>query len=107
MYAVIYRGFVKAGCEQRYLECWRLIADYFVSFRGALGSSLHKGEDNEYIAYSRWPDRETRENSWKAEPQETDLPEALQTAIQELKNCIDFSKPYSETSMDVIDIVHK
>ncbi len=82
--------------RQLYLKSWGQIADYFVNSCGALGSSLHKTEDNEYIAYSRWPDWETRENSWEADPQETDLPETIQTAIQKLKNCIDFSKPYSK-----------
>jgi NTP pyrophosphatase (non-canonical NTP hydrolase) len=101
MFAVIYRGFVYPEREQEYLVLWRQVAQYFIAHAGALGSCLHKTEQGEYVAYSRWPDQATRDASWgvgrKVHRAE------IETAAEQLKACIDRSKPYDEICMEVVD----
>lgn len=101
MFAVIYRGFVFPEREKEYKQLWHTIASYFVKNRGALESRLHKTDAGEYIAYSRWPDRKTRDLSWG--DASTQMPAQIVTAIQHLKECLDYSKSYDEICMDVVD----
>ena len=67
MFAVIYRGYLKSECDDKYKKAWRTVASYFVEYRGALGSCLHKTIDGMWVAYSRWPDKATRDASWPGE----------------------------------------
>jgi hypothetical protein len=64
MFAIIYRSYVLPGYESQYKDNWYTIANYFVKYRGAIGSCLHQAEDGMYLAYSRWPDKKTRDASW-------------------------------------------
>jgi hypothetical protein len=105
MFAVIYRGFIKQGTEDEYKNLWRKVATYFIQHRGALGSCLHKTQEGEWIAYSRWPDKQTRDSSWPREgenPSKTLSPE-IQEVILKLKECIDNDQPFQEICMDVVD----
>ena len=100
MFAVIYRGSVYPELEQEYLYLWGQIAEYFMTHRSAIGSCLHKTDKGEYIAYSRWPDKQTRDASWGAEADVNEPEIAL--AIERFKKCIDKSKPFDEMHMDVL-----
>jgi heme-degrading monooxygenase HmoA len=104
MLAVIYKSSVYPEREKEFQQVWRKVANYFVTHCGALGSHLHKTENGEWIAYSRWPNKETRDTFWIAE---TGLSKEIRTAIQTLKSCIDLTKPHEEICMNVIDSVHK
>jgi hypothetical protein len=101
MFAVLYRGYIYPEREQEYQDMWKIVASYFVAHRGARGSVLHRTDAGEYIAYSRWPDRLTRDASWgdKAEAMDADV----LNAIERLKACIDRDKPYNEICMDVCE----
>lgn len=106
MIAVIYRGFIFPELEDEYQRLWKQIVNHFVTHCGAVGSSLHKTVQNEYIAYSRWPNYQTRDAAW-GEAQHLTHPPAIEKAIQQLKKCIDLSKPYDEICMDVVeDFLH-
>ena len=104
MFAVIYKGSILPGKEEEDKKLWHQVATYFKEHRGALGSCLHKAEDGEWVAYSRWPDKQTRDASW---PGEESLPNGLnseiQSAIQQLKECIDPNKPFQEICMTIMD----
>jgi len=104
MFAVIYRAFIKSGLELEYQEAWRQVASYFVKYRGALGSCLHKTTEGMWVAYSRWPDKETRDASWPGEnaPDEI-LPVEIKKAIVTIQNCIDQTQKLSEICMEVVD----
>ncbi len=103
-FAVIYQGFIKEGCEADYKTYWNTIAQYFIASRGALGSCLHKVEDGSWLAYSRWPDKETRDQSWPGEDEPSqNLPDEIVDAIKELKACIDPEKPFTETCMQLVE----
>ncbi len=103
MFAVIYRGYLKPEREADYQSAWRQVASYFVERRGALGSTLHRAEDGMWVAYSRWPDRATRDASWPGEnaPSE-ELPDEIRNAILVLKDCIDPERKLPDICMDVV-----
>jgi len=88
MFAVIYQGYLKPGREDEYQEAWSKVAKYFIEYRGAIGSCLHKTSDGLWVAYSRWPDKKTRDNSWPGEnaPSE-ELPLEIRNAVLTIKDC--------------------
>lgn len=104
MFAVIYRCYIHSNAEAHFQKLWRQVATYFIDHRGALGSALHKTADGDWVAYSRWPDQTTRDASWpKDEVISKDLPLEIRTAIADLKNCIDKTRPFQEICMEVVD----
>lgn len=106
MFAAIYQGYVKPGRESEYQQLWSRIACYFVEQRGAIGSTLHQAEDGRWVAYSRWPDKETRDASWPgdAEPSKA-LPPDICQAIVSIKDCFDATRPLPEICMTIVDEV--
>lgn len=98
MFAVIYKCSIYPEHEAEYRQAWRCIANYFVTHCGALGSCLHKTEQGEWIAYSRWPDQKTRDAAWITG---TELPADIKTAIKTLKDCM--IQPHEEICMTVVD----
>lgn len=102
MFAVIYRGFIYPGREEEYKKTWKIIADYFVKHCGAIGSTLHKTSEGEYIAYSRWPDRQARDASWRNNANEK-IARDIQEAILQLRDCMDCTRPHDEICMDVVE----
>lgn len=103
MFAVIYRAYLKSGREEDYKLAWQQVASYFVEKRGAIGSCLHKTEEGIWVAYSRWPDKATRDASWPGEHAPSDeLPEEIRKAILVLKDCIDQERKLPDICMDVV-----
>lgn len=106
MFAVIYLSYLKPGREGDFQQAWNQIANYFVAKRGALGSCLHKTEDGKWIAYSRWPDKATRDASWPGENAPSDeLPVEIRQAIVLVKDCIDQDRKIPDICMDIIHSV--
>lgn len=106
MFAVIYRFKLKPHQEATFKECWNTIAAYFIEKRGALGSCLHKGANGLWVAYSRWPDKATRDASWPGEniPNE-ELPEHIFNSIlmmQKIKHDNADLEQYEELYLDVV-----
>jgi len=103
-FAVIYRGYIKEGMEDAYKKYWRQIASFFISYRGAIGSCLHKTEDGMWLAYSRWPNKEMRDNSWPEDAFVNEsFPEAVKSAILGLKNCLDTDRSLPDITMTVVE----
>lgn len=104
MFAIIYQGYAKPNREKEYQQLWHKIATYFVQNRGALGSCLHKTGEGLWLAYSRWPDKKTRDASWPGEdaPSE-ELPDDIRQAVIRIKDCIDQEQKLPEINMEVID----
>ena len=102
MHAVIYRGFVYPEKEQEYIEAWQKIALYFIKHRGAIGSALHKTDQGEYIAYSRWPSKEVRDLSWQPSGNSNIFPE-INEMIETLIICVDKNQPYEEINMNIVE----
>jgi len=104
-FAVLYRGYLRPGKEAEYIECWKIISSYFVAERGAIGSTLHKTEEGMWVAYSRWPDRKTRDSSWPKDGEDanSELPEKIRDAIIEIKSCLDPERPLPEIAMEIVE----
>lgn len=104
MLAVIYQGYTKPGRENEYQEAWNKVARYFIEYRGAIGSCLHQTPEKLWVVYSRWPDKETRDNSWPGEsaPSE-ELPPEIRQAILIIKDCLDPDRKIPDLCMEVID----
>lgn len=106
MFAVLYQFSLTQDQEKTFIDCWELITDYFITNCGALGSCLHKGKDGLWVAYSRWPDRSTRDASWSSEGSPSkDFPMNIQEAIvamQKLKNENNGLKQYEEICLEVV-----
>lgn len=104
MFAVIYQLYLKPGREADYQAAWHAVAIYFKTHRGALGSCLHRTADGRWIAYSRWPDKKTRDASWPGEndPSEA-LPLEIQNAILVLKDCADQERKVPEICLEVVE----
>ncbi len=104
MFAVIYQGYIKSGREFEYQEAWGKVARYFIEQRGALGSCLHRTSDGLWVAYSRWPDKKTRDNSWPGEnAPSTELPLEIRNAVLIIKDCLDPDRKIQDLCMEVVE----
>ena len=103
MFAVIYRGYIHPGHENEYKKLWKQVATYFIKNRGAIGSRLHKTTEGEYLAYSMWPDKKTRDASWGEHADINSLPKEIIEVTEKLKLCIDKNRPYDEICMNVVE----
>lgn len=86
MFAVIYRFKLQPHQEAEFQQYWHTIAQYFMQSRGAIGSCLHKGDEGLWVAYSRWPDKATRDAAWPGEnaPNEL-LPQDIRDTILKMQ----------------------
>ncbi|MBN9226716.1 MULTISPECIES: hypothetical protein [Legionella] len=102
MFAVIYRGYIPSENEEEYKKLWKVIASYFIENRGAMGSRLHKTHDGAFLAYSCWPDKKTRDESWPGEdaPNEI-LPAEIKEAIIQIRSLS--AQPFEEIHLDVLE----
>lgn len=104
MFAVIYQGYIKPGRENEYQEAWNKVARYFIEQRGAIGSCLHRTPDGLWVAYSRWPDKKTRDNSWPGEnAPSAELPLEIRNAVLIIKDCLDPDRKIPDLCMEVVD----
>jgi hypothetical protein len=104
MFAVIYRSYIKQELEDECQRLWNQVASYFIQHRGAIGSCLHKTEEGIWLAYSRWPDKATRDASWSSDNNPiNDLPDVVKEAIIKMKDCGDENRKLPEICMEVVD----
>lgn len=72
MFAVIYQFQIKQGKEKEFIKTWNELTQLIYNYEGSLGSRLHKQNDQLYIAYAQWPDKETWKFSGSKLPDEAD-----------------------------------
>lgn len=102
-FAVIYRGYLKPDRENDYQNAWQIVAQYFIKYRGAFGSCLHRASDGMWIAYSRWPDQKTRDASWPGENAASDeFPQEIREAIVIIQDCLDPDRKLPDICMEVV-----
>ena len=63
MFCVVYRFAVLPGKKSDFERAWAELTDAFYRHCGSLGSSLHRSEDNRYMAMAQWPSRSAWEES--------------------------------------------
>lgn len=87
MFAVIYQFYLEPSQEAEYQRCFQLIANYCIEHCGAIGSVLHQGEAGLWVAYSRWPDKKTRDAAWPVNDAgiNPDFPREIIDAIELMK----------------------
>lgn len=86
MFAVIYRAYINAGMEEEYQKHW------------------HKTAEGYWLAYSRWPNKATRDAAWPGDAAPSNaLPESICQLILDIKACIDQQRPFPEIAMEVVD----
>lgn len=106
MFAVIYRFKLKPEHENVFKACWNKITAYFIEHRGAIGSCLHKGQDNLWVAYSRWPDKATRDASWPGDNAPNSvLPEEIREAIRKMQTIKDEKNAFEKFEDICLDVV--
>jgi Antibiotic biosynthesis monooxygenase len=104
MYAVIFRTYIKPGRESEFRAAWNVTARYYIEQRGEIGACLHRTDDGMWVAYSRWPDKETRDASWPGEGAPSSvLPPQIRQAILTIKDCFNPDKKLPEICMEVTD----
>jgi hypothetical protein len=104
MFAVIYRSYLKPGKEVVYREAWDIVASYFIEYCGALGSTLHKTDDNLWVAYSRWPSKAVRDAAWPGQNATNQiLPTNIAATIATIKDCLVPENKLPDIEMEVID----
>lgn len=105
MIAVIYRFRLKLGREEEYKRHWQNVANYFRQNRGAIGSSLHHGDDGLWYVYSVWPNDAIRENAWPLEGdlEHVDEPTAvyIEHELAHMKACVEEKWP--DLKLDIVD----
>ena len=72
MFAVIYRFEVKENKKNEFIFAWEELTKLIYEYEGSLGSRLHKINDNCFIAYAQWPNKETWGNSGNKLPDHAD-----------------------------------
>ncbi len=83
MFAAIYKFKVFPECEQKFFHSWRELTKLLMEYEGGLGSRLHSSvEENVYIAYAQWPNREM----WEKQPK-TNLPESAEEMRNLMREC--------------------
>ncbi len=63
MFSTYFEWTVKPGTEAEFVEFWTTGTEA-LRLAGSFGSALFIGEDGNYRAFARWPDRETRDRAF-------------------------------------------
>lgn len=82
-FAVVYRWRLVEGKEEQFRAAWERVTLALLTHRGALGSRLHRTEDDTWLAYAQWPDRETWQRSRDAEPIDAASLDQMRDAVKE------------------------
>ena len=106
MFAVIYKFYLENSQIDVYKGCWNKVTKHFIQYHGAIGSCLHKGNDNLWIAYSRWPDKDIRDKVWSNDSAIDQFPPDIKEAIKqmyEFKQINEKLGKFEELCLDIVD----
>lgn len=78
----IYRWRVKPGGEERFREGWRRITLEALEKHGGLGSRLHRGDGQEWLAYAVWPDTAARDRYAAVGAEDKEAGEMMRSAVE-------------------------
>lgn len=82
MITVLFRWDIKPQHEQAFKEGWSEIIHRNIEKYGALGSRLHKSENNQWISYSQWISEEHFQNAQNCQDKHEQARMKMVTAIQ-------------------------
>jgi hypothetical protein len=88
-FVVIYSFKIIPGKENDFIVDWLELTKLIYEHAGSYGSRLHKVDQNFFMAYAQWPDKETWENS------NLRLPErGIILSKQMRENCLEIKTEY-------------
>lgn len=87
---IIYSFTVVEGKENEFIACWTALTKLIYEYEGSYGSRLHKVNDNLFIGYAQWPDKETYDKSGN------NLPEEANSLRLKMRECCSEIKPVYE-----------
>ncbi|MCH4552074.1 antibiotic biosynthesis monooxygenase family protein [Aestuariibaculum lutulentum] len=67
---MLYSFEVKQDQEAEFITAWTNLTNLIYEYEGSLGSKLHKGEGQSFIAYAQWPSQEKFEQAGDNLPEE-------------------------------------
>lgn len=94
-FSVIYSFKVIEGKENDFIKVWSDLTNLIYEFEGSYGSRLHKSNNQTFIAYAQWPDKETWENSGEK------LPEIANDLRKKMKECC--SEIKTEHELNIVE----
>ena len=97
MFAVIYRWRLKPGREAEFREGWRRKTREITAECGSFGSRLHRSQDDVWVAYALWPNREARAACWERPVVDTEAPVMMIESVLET-----FAEIQMETTDDLL-----
>jgi heme-degrading monooxygenase HmoA len=107
MFTVFYRFILQPHQEENYKKHWLTMVDYFKKNCGAIGSCLHKNEDGLWLAYSRWPTRESRDAAWHTDTElNKEFPQSVLDSIEymhKIKHENEHLENYEELCMELVE----
>lgn len=98
-FTVIYSFKVLNDREEDFIKSWEALTILIYEFEGSYGSRLHKINDNLFIGYALWPDKETYTHSGN------NLPEAANQYRQQMRECCSEIKTEYESNLIVKDLL--
>ncbi len=81
--AIIYRWRLKPGKQEQFRKAWRRRTVELREEAGALGSALHRTDDDIWVAYARWPNPEERERARNERPANSTATDMMRDATAE------------------------
>lgn len=100
-FSIIYSFKIFDGKEGEFIQCWKELTQLIYEFEGSYGSRLHKVNDNLFIAYAQWPDKEIFELSGFR------MPEIAQKFRQAMRECCEEIKSEFELNSIVMDLLQE
>ena len=82
-FTVLYRWRLHPGKEQQFIEAWSRVSDLLLHNHASLGSRLHRGPDDIWYSYARWPSAEARDNAFAHGSVDSLASQQMQDAIVE------------------------
>lgn len=85
-FTLIYSFKINNGKEVDFIHSWTELTKLIYEYEGSYGSRLHKADDNLFIAYAQWPDKETFNKAGKNLPEEaTTYRQLMRESCSEIK----------------------
>lgn len=100
-YTIIYSFKVVDGKENEFINYWTELTKLIYEFEGSYGSRLHKINENLFIAYAQWPDKETFDLSGN------NLPETANGLRKKMRECCLEIKSEFELNSVVTDLLNE
>ncbi len=98
-FTIIYSFKIFDGRENDFINSWEGMTKLIYEFEGSYGSRLHKINDNLFIGYAQWPDKETYDKSGN------NLPEGATGFRQQMRECCSEIKAEYESNLIVKDLL--